>query len=88
MFEKIARHVLHAFNSQVIISTVKLAEGLFETIVMFDDGEELDCVHAHTREDACTLHENAVLHWTSIIYDGSIDKCIGIGSPMESIKPA
>ena len=88
MFEKIARHVLHAFNSLVIISTVKLAEDLFETIVMFDDGEELDCVHAHTREAACRLHESTVLRWMSTIYDGSIDKCLGIGSPMASINPA
>lgn len=39
--KRIALHKMNIFKANAIISTVQIAENEFETMVMFDDGEEI-----------------------------------------------
>ena len=39
--KRIVLHKMNIFKANAIISTVQIAENEFETMVMFDDGEEI-----------------------------------------------
>lgn len=75
--KRIALHKMNIFKANAIISTVQIAENEFETMIMFDDGEEIECFTTQTLEQAKEKHNETVSKWNDKIYDGSINKDLG-----------
>lgn len=76
--ERIGLHKLYIYCQTFMISTVRLPEGVFETMVYNPDtGKELDSARTATREEAQEKHGATVKWWNDFSYNGSIDKHIG-----------
>ena len=73
---RIALHTMVIYNTPAIISTVELF-GEYETMVMFEDGDELECIRTKNLEDAKETHNRLVREYNDKIYEGSIAKLIG-----------
>lgn len=85
----IGKHTMHAFNRPAIISTVQLSADEFETMVMFDDGDELECIRTATLADAKRTHNEVMRRWNDRLYEGSVAKAIGfanIGQFVHTVK--
>lgn len=77
---KLNRIGLHTFvfcNAPARISTIQLGKDLYETMVLFDDGDELECHHTHTLEDARRTHNEVMHRWNDRIYEGSTARLLG-----------
>lgn len=87
---KLNRIGLHTFwfcNAKAMISTVQLEENLFETMVMFDDGDELECIRTHTLADAKKTHNEVMNRWNDRIYEGSTAKLLGAPNLGQFVTP-
>lgn len=76
---KINRIALHTFvwlDTNSMISTVEFC-GKYETMVMFDDGDEIECYRSDTLEEARAKHNELVHKWNDRLYEGSIAKVLG-----------
>lgn len=81
---------LHTFvylNTTAMISTVQLEENLFETMVMFDDGDELECIRTRTLADAKKTHNEVMHRWNDRIYEGSTAKMLGAPNLGQFVTP-
>lgn len=85
--ERIGLHKMVYLREPAIISTVKLGEGLYETIVMWGDGEDVECTRTRTLEDARRTHNETMRRWNDKLYEGSIDKCLGFPNLGQFVKP-
>lgn len=76
MKERIALHEMVWLNTNAIISTVKLF-GRYETMVMFEDGDEIESYQSETLEEAKKTHNRLVHSWNDKLYEGSTEKLLG-----------
>lgn len=75
---RVALHEMEYLAEPAIISTVELREGLFETIVMWEDGEEIEPpVRTRDEAEAILVHLDAVERWRGKLFEGSIAKLVG-----------
>ena len=74
---RIALHTFVFCNTPARISTVEICKDLYETMVMFDDGDELEVHRTSNRADACRTHNEVMHRWTDRIYEGSTAKLLG-----------
>lgn len=85
--ERIGLHTMCYLQHPARVSTVKLDDGLYETIVMWDDGEEIEApVRTSTLEDAREAHNDAMMRWNDRLYGGSIDKPLGVANMGQFVK--
>lgn len=87
---KLNRIGLHTFvfcNTNAMISTVQLSENLFETMVMFADGDELECIRTATLADAKKTHNEVMRRWNDRIYEGSTAKLLGAPNLGQFVNP-
>ena len=86
---RVARHEMEYLAEPAVISTVELCEGLFETIVMWEDGEEIEpSVRTRNEAEACVLHMETVERWRGKLFDGSIAKLVGGTDRSVFVTPA
>ena len=76
-FRRIGLHTFVWLNAPCRISTVQLSPSLYETMVMFDDGEEIEVLHSGTEEEARRVHNETMHRWNDRIFDGSTAKLLG-----------
>ena len=74
---RIGLHIFVIHNIPAIISTVEIFPGEFETMVMYEDGDELECIRTNSRKAACKAHNEAVQCWNDRVYEGSTAKLLG-----------
>lgn len=86
---KVMRHEMEYLAEPAVISTVELCEGLFETMVMWEDGEEIE-PPARTRDEAeaVVLHLELVEKWRERLFEGSIAKLVGGTDRSGFVTPA
>lgn len=82
---KIGRHTATFCNETIIISTVELF-GEYETMVLFEDGEELECVRSSTLEEAKKNHNLIVNKWNDKIWEGSTARLLGVPNYGQFVK--
>lgn len=75
--KRIGLHTFNIFNTDAMISTVQLGENEFETMVMFDDGDELECIRTKNVADAKKTHNEMVNKYNDRVYEGSTAKLLG-----------
>lgn len=85
MIERIALHTTYYLNTLVYISTVKMY-GKYETMVMFEDGDELESFTSSTLEEARKTHNDTVNRWNDKIYEGSTAKLLGAPNLGQFVK--
>lgn len=83
---RIGLHTFVIFNTPAMISTVQLGENLFETMVLFEDGEDLEEIRTHTLEDARRTHNEVVNRWNDRVYEGSTAKLLGAANYGQFVK--
>lgn len=75
---KVMRHRMEYLAEPAVISTVELCEGLFETMVMWEDGDEIEPpVRTRDEVEACVLHLELVERWRERLFEDSIYKYLG-----------
>ena len=75
---KVMRHEMEYLAEPAVISTVELCEGLFETMVMWEDGEEIELpVRTRDEAEAVATHMELVERWREKLFEGSIAKLVG-----------
>ena len=87
---KLNRIGLHTFwfcNTEAMISTVQPEDDLYETMVMFADGDELECIRTHTLADARKTHNEVMHRWNDRIYEGSTAKLLGVPNLGQFVTP-
>jgi len=86
--ERIGLHKLHIYSATYNISTVRLPEGVYETLV-YDPktGDDLDCIRSSTLEEAKRTHVLTMRRWNDKAYEGSIDKCLHFANLGQFVKP-
>lgn len=84
---RIALHTFIFCNNRAMISTVQLSAGLYETMVMFDDGDELECIRTTTIQDAKKTHNEVMHRWNDKIYEGSSAKLLGAVNYGQFVTP-
>ena len=77
MFTRIGLHTFTIYNTPARVSTVKLTDTEYETMVMFDDGEEIESVTTHTLAEAKKTHNKLMNKYNDLVYEGSIEKLLG-----------
>lgn len=55
-------------------------------IMYEEDGEELECVKSNTLEEARKTHNRIMHKYNDLIYDGSIEKCLGFANIGQFVK--
>ncbi len=90
--ERIALHTFYIYGEPAMISTVNMF-GTYETIVMMEDGDELEMYRTKDIEEAKATHKKLVNKYNDRLYEGSIRgqllKAIGepnIGQMVKCIK--
>lgn len=63
--ERIKHNTISIDNTKATVSTVKLDNGSYETMVMFADGDEIECFTAPTRAEAEQEHIEIVNKYNS-----------------------
>ena len=76
--KRIGLHKFVWLNTKAIISTVQLSDNEFETMVMFEDGDEIECVHTNSAKDAAKKHNELMNKWNDKVYEGSTQKLLGV----------
>lgn len=84
---RIALHTFTFCNHPARISTVQLYADLFETMVMFDDGDEIEVFETSTIEDARKTHNEVMHRWNDRLYDGSTAKLLGVANLGQFVTP-
>ena len=75
---KVMRHEMEYLAEPAVISTVELCEGLFETMVMWMDGEEIESpTRTRDEAEAVLVHLETVERWREKLFEGSIAKLVG-----------
>lgn len=74
--EVIAKHTFYFCCHPAMVSTVELF-GKFETMVMYDDGEEIESAVSATLEEARKTHNALVRKYNNLIYADSFQRLIG-----------
>lgn len=77
MFKRIGLHTFTIHNTAARVSTVQITENMFETMVMYDDGEEIEVVTTHTLSEAKKTHNEIMNKYNDLIYENSIAKLLG-----------
>jgi len=77
MFTRIGLHTFTIYNTPARVSTVKLTDTEYESMVMYDDGEEIESVTTYSLEKAKATHNRLVNKYNDLVYEGSIDKLLG-----------
>ena len=88
MTERIALHTMVIYNTKAMISTVKIF-GEYETMVMFEDGDEIESRTSATFEEARKAHNELVRKYNDKIYEGSTAKLLGavnLGQFVHTVK--
>lgn len=75
---RIALHTFIFCNAPARVSTVHLYGDTYETMVMFDDGDELEVIETHSLEDARRTHNEVMHRWNDRVYEGSTAKLLGV----------
>ena len=83
----IALHSFYFCNAKARVSTVQLSEHEFETMVMFDDGDELEQIITSNRKDACKTHNEVMHRWNDKLYEGSTAKLLGAANIGQFMHP-
>lgn len=86
---RIGLHTMIVYNTPAMISTVQLDANTYETMVMFEDGDELECIRTHSLDDAKRTHNEVMNRWNNRLYESSIAKHIGfpnIGQFVHTVK--
>ena len=90
--ERIAMHTFYIYNRKAMISTVNMY-GTYDTIVMMDDGDELEMIRTKDLNEAKATHNRLVRKYNDELYEHSIRgqllKAIGepnIGQMVKCIK--
>ena len=84
---RIALHTFTFCNAPARISTVQLYADLFETMVMFDDGEEIEVFETSTLEAARKTHNEVMHRWNDRLYEGSTAKLLGAANFGQFVTP-
>lgn len=84
--DNLALHKFNAFNSECLISTVKIFNE-YETMVLCEDGAELDCCRSASLEAAKEVHASFVKKWNDEVYNSSCDRFLGIVNHGQYVKP-
>lgn len=82
---RIALHTMFIYNHKAMISTVKLGS-TYETMVMFDDGDELECFRTDSLDEAKTIHNKLMNKYNDMIYEGSLYKKLGVVNVGQFVK--
>lgn len=82
---RIALHTFTYCNDKAIISTVEIF-GEYETMVMFEDGTEIESFYADSLEEAKANHNNAVKSYNDKAYNGGISKLLGAKNNGQFVK--
>ena len=82
---RIALHKMVYFNTRAMISTVE-AFGEYETMVMFEDGDEIEVIRTHSLEEARKNHNRLVHKYNDEIFEGSIAKLLGAANVGQFVK--
>ena len=72
---RIALHTFTYCNDKAIISTVEIF-GEYETMVMFEDGTEIESFYADSLEEAKANHNNAVKTYNDKVYTAAFLSCL------------
>ena len=80
--KRIALNTFSFCNTKTLISTVEIF-GEYETMVMFEDGEELESFTSSTEEEARATHKETVERWNKRLAGDSLNKCLGIPNIIE-----
>lgn len=86
IYKRIALHEMVWCRRKAMISTVQISDTHFETMVMYNDGTELESFHTGTLKEARRVHNEAVMRWNDKIYEGSTAKCLGIENLGQFVK--
>lgn len=84
---RIALHNFVYCNTPAMISTVQLDKTTFETMVMFSDGDELECIRTNTVEEARKTHNKVMHRWNDRLYEGSTSKLLGVANYGQFVTP-
>jgi hypothetical protein len=84
--KRIGLHEFYYCNTKAIISTVQLSDNEFETMAMFEDGDELECVRTHDAKTAAKKHNEIMHKWNDKIYEGSTAKLLGADNYGQFVK--
>ena len=85
--QRIALHTFYFCNAPARVSTVQLGENLFETMVMFDDGEEIEVFRTSSLGEARAKHNETMLRWNDRLYEGSTAKLLGVANVGQFVTP-
>lgn len=86
---KVMRHEMEYLAEPAVISTVELCDGLFETMVMWGDGEEIEPpVRTRDEAEAVAAHMELVEKWRGKLFEGSIAKLVGGTDRSGFVTPA
>lgn len=86
IYKRIGLHQMVYCNQPAIISTVQLSEHSFETMVMFNDGEEIESFRTTTLEAAKAQHNETMRHWNDRLYEGSTARFLGVQNLGQFVK--
>lgn len=87
--KRIALHTFHFCESPAMVSTIQLCTNLFETMVMYYDGEEIECIRTHTLQEAKKTHNRLMNKYNDLCYEGSTAKLLGaanLGQFMHTVQ--
>lgn len=76
--EQLMKHEFIMNNARTIISTVDMGGDKYETMVLRDDGTELESYINYNKCEALSTHEKLVIKYQDFIYNNSIEKLLGI----------
>ena len=76
--KRIGLHTFTIHNTAARISTIQITENEFETMVMYDDGDEIECITTHTLAEAKKTHNKLMNKYNDIVYNGSTAKLLGV----------
>ena len=84
---RIGLHTFVIYNTPAIISTVEISPNEFETMVMFEDGDELECIRTYTLADARKTHNEVTNRWNDRVFKGSTAKLLGMPNLGQFVIP-
>jgi hypothetical protein len=84
---RIGLHRFFIHGMKAHISTVQLGADLFETMVLYEDGDELECIRTHTLEDARRTHNEVMRRYNDRLYECSVQKLLGMPNLGQFVTP-
>lgn len=84
--KRIALHTARIYNTNAYISTVQLSDHEFETMVLLEDGTDLENITTSSLDEAKRTHNEIMNKWNDKIYEESIDKCLGFANLGQYVK--